>query len=415
MSKHFCLTLLWLSSALLVCHAVRSKSGRREINIIEQEYEEDEGMCVMYEACAPNPTKGGGPVLMSPDRPSDPFQYKWSNCRVNQRPRALETQAAREDFRRICSSLYHELVEKNAAKGKRKKGDEAELKLCCSANQMEILKRDLGAAEAIVGSCASCYLNFRAMWCHMTCSPRQADFVVPYHTVANMPYTNFTAQWAAYLTNSNQEEEDEANSRDDGEDEESANDDAMGEEKENKAEKIDENAGADHFELDELFEEHNSTAAAAEDLNETNSKKNNKNNNNNNNNNSLEGEEETSINEIITGEAKEEEEQLLSEAMKKRLRRRKRRQAVDSKGSLGKNSEPGVREVHVVVGIQYYIDKQFIHDMIVSCRDVKLYGNDGLQSLCGVASKHCTPRHFGEYLGKEFIIVFASGCFCRVI
>jgi hypothetical protein len=147
----------------------------------EAEAEEEKGRCVMYEACSPNPTKPGQPVHMNHVRSDDPFQYKWTNCRVDHAPVPLRDSRALDDFRRMCSPLYSQLLNarrrtknKSTSGTKRSENDDDnfdlnEMGVCCSANQIEILKRDLATAEAIVGSCPACFANFRAMWCHMTC------------------------------------------------------------------------------------------------------------------------------------------------------------------------------------------------------------------------------------------------------
>jgi hypothetical protein len=93
----------------------------------------------------------------------DPLEAKWYNCKYDDEPRALDDKNAVDLFKKLCSPMY--------------KDDN--MKLCCSPNQLIILKKDIAAAEAVIGSCSSCFLNFRIFWCHMACDPNQAEFIIP--------------------------------------------------------------------------------------------------------------------------------------------------------------------------------------------------------------------------------------------
>ena len=94
---------------------------------------------------------------------NNPFDVKWSNCLYEGEPLPLDDQEAVKNFKKLCSPLF--------------KGDD-NMALCCNPEQLTILKKDLMSAEALLGSCPSCYFNFRMMWCHMACSPDQSDFVI---------------------------------------------------------------------------------------------------------------------------------------------------------------------------------------------------------------------------------------------
>lgn len=48
---------------------------------------------------------------------------------------------------------------------------------CCTTNQLETLRDNLGTAENIIASCPACRNNFRTFWCSFTCSPNQATFL----------------------------------------------------------------------------------------------------------------------------------------------------------------------------------------------------------------------------------------------
>ena len=48
---------------------------------------------------------------------------------------------------------------------------------CCTTDQLETLRDNLGAAENLIASCPACRNNFRKFWCTFTCSPDQATFL----------------------------------------------------------------------------------------------------------------------------------------------------------------------------------------------------------------------------------------------
>jgi hypothetical protein len=129
----------------------------------------------------------------------NPYDSTWQNCRIDyEEPAPLSDQQALENFKKLCSPLY--------------KDDQ--MPLCCSANQIFIMKKDLAQAEALLGSCASCYLNFRMLWCHMTCDPNQHEFLVATHFERRL-YNNFTEALSNYQNNKLLTQEDEEYSHED--------------------------------------------------------------------------------------------------------------------------------------------------------------------------------------------------------
>ncbi|XP_022687514.1 Niemann-Pick C1 protein-like [Varroa jacobsoni] len=51
--------------------------------------------------------------------------------------------------------------------------------LCCDAGQFQTLKKEMRSAEVIgIKRCPGCYRAFKNLMCQMTCSPKQADFIV---------------------------------------------------------------------------------------------------------------------------------------------------------------------------------------------------------------------------------------------
>ena len=130
------------------------------------------GRCVMRHPCSPHKQ------LNDYD---DPTSVKWYNCKYDGEPRPLENKQALDDFKKLCSSMYVS----------------DEQPLCCTSEQLTILKKDLLTAQALIGSCSSCDFNFRQMWCQFACSPNQADFVVPFNVTAR-PSANFTLHLDIY-------------------------------------------------------------------------------------------------------------------------------------------------------------------------------------------------------------------------
>ncbi|VDL60014.1 unnamed protein product [Hymenolepis diminuta] len=53
------------------------------------------------------------------------------------------------------------------------------LPVCCSSDQVEVFESSLQLAKLMLGSCPSCFANFRRLFCEMTCSPTQSDFLSP--------------------------------------------------------------------------------------------------------------------------------------------------------------------------------------------------------------------------------------------
>ncbi|KAL6309624.1 multidrug efflux transporter AcrB transmembrane domain-containing protein [Sparassis latifolia] len=53
----------------------------------------------------------------------------------------------------------------------------AEGPTCCTTDQLETLRDNLGTAENIISTCPACRNNFRHFFCSFTCSPNQATFL----------------------------------------------------------------------------------------------------------------------------------------------------------------------------------------------------------------------------------------------
>lgn len=111
----------------------------------------------------------------------NPLDTKWFNCQYDAEPLPLENQQAVADFKKLCAPLYT---------------DDSQ-PLCCNSEQLTILKKDLLTAQALIGSCSSCYFNFRMLWCQFACSPNQDDFLIPVN-ITERKHSNFTQRLAQY-------------------------------------------------------------------------------------------------------------------------------------------------------------------------------------------------------------------------
>lgn len=115
------------------------------------------------------------------DTNDNPYLEKWYNCKYNDEPKPLMSKQSVEDFKNLCPALYTHDSQP----------------LCCGDDQLAILKYDLMTAYALIGSCTSCYFNFRQLWCHFTCYSRQSEFVIPI-SVKKIDAANFTKLFETY-------------------------------------------------------------------------------------------------------------------------------------------------------------------------------------------------------------------------
>lgn len=133
--------------------------------------------CIMREPCSSAAKKN-----------ENPLEKTWFNCKYDGEPQPLKDRHIIEEFKKMCAPLY--LSNKN-------NNDDENIPLCCSDNQIPILKNSLVVAEQIIGSCSSCFHNFRLIWCHLTCAPNQSEFMVPID-LDFKPYQNFTEYQLIY-------------------------------------------------------------------------------------------------------------------------------------------------------------------------------------------------------------------------
>ena len=115
------------------------------------------------------------------DSNTNPYSEKWYNCKHDDEPEPLKSKQAIDDFKQLCPSMY---THDNQP-------------LCCRDDQLAILKYDLMKAYALIGSCTSCYFNFRQIWCQFVCNANQSEFIVPL-TVKKIDPGNFTQLLGKY-------------------------------------------------------------------------------------------------------------------------------------------------------------------------------------------------------------------------
>ena len=171
----------------------------------------------MYDACSKYNEHSSNPAT---DYNKSPFTCMWFNCYTNRtktsvsisdykEPETLSDHHAIHLYKHLCPMMY--------------KSDND--KVCCSSNQLRILENNLGLAEAVIGSCSSCFLNFRTLWCQMACAPNQDEFMRP-NTIEIKDYTNFTDYVHKYnqkVLELSLEDEDQADEVEDAEDKEEEN------------------------------------------------------------------------------------------------------------------------------------------------------------------------------------------------
>jgi hypothetical protein len=181
----------------------------------------------------------------------NPFDTKWYNCIYDGEPMPLKDKKGIEDFKELCSPLYE--------------GDDTPV--CCSANQLSTLKKDLLAAEAVgIGACSSCYFNFRMLWCYMACHRNQSEFVVPlkleYRNLTNFNSILEKYKESHHINNDDSENDDshdtDENENDNNEEKDNEDEEAEEEDYDNKKE------DSDHQNKDE--NEHKSSTTSKQEI-----------------------------------------------------------------------------------------------------------------------------------------------------
>lgn len=101
-----------------------------------------EGRCNMRGQC-------GKPNILLPDLP----------CAVEEEKALEPSESLRQSIVSVCGQEYNE-------------GG-----LCCTQEQVDVLKSNLEQVEPLISACPACRNNFRSLFCSMTCSPNQSTFL----------------------------------------------------------------------------------------------------------------------------------------------------------------------------------------------------------------------------------------------
>lgn len=120
------------------------------------------GYCVMYDECGVNTEN-----------------QKKVNCLYNDRAKLLHDSDGLELINELCPYLYKGkftfLILSSLFSIWRLLGDNATT-TCCSTNQLQTMKDNFKLPYQYLSRCPSCYRNFVALFCEMTCSPDQSLF-----------------------------------------------------------------------------------------------------------------------------------------------------------------------------------------------------------------------------------------------
>ncbi|XP_034241218.1 NPC intracellular cholesterol transporter 1 homolog 1b-like [Thrips palmi] len=107
------------------------------------------------------------------------------NCAYSGPPKNMTDVSGRERLRADCPNLFDE------------NGDAF---VCCSEAQIETLHDNLLKAAGIYSRCPSCFRNFFNMFCEVTCSPTQAEFMEAVETKTNAAGTKYVTELNVYTT-----------------------------------------------------------------------------------------------------------------------------------------------------------------------------------------------------------------------
>ena len=111
--------------------------------------EAQEGTCLWRGVCGYNPKYEGDDT-------------RCLNCYVEEKPRRLQNDTALKLLFDVCPHFREDLGE--------------DPYVCCTPFQIESLKYGYNQAEGILGSCPTCFANFKKNFCGSTCHPQMASF-----------------------------------------------------------------------------------------------------------------------------------------------------------------------------------------------------------------------------------------------
>ncbi|KAL1443966.1 hypothetical protein MTO96_030124 [Rhipicephalus appendiculatus] len=106
-------------------------------------------------------------------------------CVYSGEPKPIESAASRGVLETICGDVLGNVTQP----------------LCCDGGQAEDFSENLQSAKAVgLDNCPACSRNFRALMCHMLCSPRQADFMQLLKSEVSEDKENYVSSLNYYVT-----------------------------------------------------------------------------------------------------------------------------------------------------------------------------------------------------------------------
>ncbi|XP_045596555.1 NPC intracellular cholesterol transporter 1 isoform X1 [Procambarus clarkii] len=126
----------------------------------------DGGGCVWYGECGRNP---------------EALSHGTANCPYSGGPKPLDP-IAEATLASVCPEFVADISSVDPS---------ANLSTCCDAAQVTAMVTQMVLGQGLLQRCPTCVRNFRLIYCYMTCSPRQIDFMFPKNT-SHALFTNKT-------------------------------------------------------------------------------------------------------------------------------------------------------------------------------------------------------------------------------
>ncbi|KAG7165268.1 NPC intracellular cholesterol transporter 1-like 4 [Homarus americanus] len=114
--------------------------------------QDEGGTCVWYGQCGQNPDASGGHM---------------ANCPYTGPPKPMDP-ITQGKLASLCPEFVAAITPSDPA---------ANISTCCDPDQVTTLNQQMATGLGLLQRCPSCVRNFRQLFCHMTCSPHQNDFM----------------------------------------------------------------------------------------------------------------------------------------------------------------------------------------------------------------------------------------------
>lgn len=82
-------------------------------------------------------------------------------CYKKHSPAEIKDSSILEDFKILCPSFFKNSINQ----------------FCCNVGQIEAMQRSMDNAKALLSKCPSCHYNWKEIFCQLSCSPNQANFL----------------------------------------------------------------------------------------------------------------------------------------------------------------------------------------------------------------------------------------------